>query len=303
MNRLFQHIFASAVAAFLLISASGTARAQYRMDFPGDDGTPSAEALPPIVEKTDAQLPLDLAFTRSDGTPVKLRDCFNHGRPVVLSLVYFSCPNLCGFTQTSLVEFVREAPHGIQLGKDYDILVVSIDADDTPKDAAAKRKKYLSLVPLPENQTGFTYLTGSGANIRALADAVGYPFRINPPGKGAVKIAHDTGIFVCTPGGRLSQTILGISYEPDLLHYRLLEASNGKIGSGLLNFALACGACYFDPKTGHYTQNPWFYAGTATGILSVFGVIGMLIMLFHGDSKRRRLAGDTPVDDSPPATP
>jgi len=165
---VIRHFVLLLASLFLLLASP--AKAQYRPDLPDNSEAAAPPPNRPIVEKPNAQIPLDLAFTKSDGAKIKLADIFNGQKPVILSLVYFSCPNLCGFTQTSLLEFVRKSPHGIQLGKDYDIVVVSIDPDDTPAEAATKRKNYLKLIPLPETQPGFIYLTGAEANIKALAD-------------------------------------------------------------------------------------------------------------------------------------
>jgi protein SCO1/2 len=299
----FYRLPVAAVACVLAAAASllpsTRVHAQYRPDFPIVEGTPTAVENKAIVEKPNAQIPLDLTFTRSDGTPVKLGDAFKQDKPVILSLVYFSCPNLCGFTQESLLEFVRTSPHGITLGKDYDILVVSIDHEDTSKDAALKRKNYLAKVPLPETQSGFTYLTGSKENIRKLADTVGFPFHFNPPNTDSDKIAHASGIFVCTPEGRLSQTILGVQYEPELLHFRLREASGGKIGGTLLGAALSCGAMWFNPNTGKYEHNPYFWAGTGTAILSILFVGTFLTFMWKGEKDRSKaLAAAENADSS-----
>ena len=79
----------------------------------------------------------------------------------------FSCPQLCGMNQEALVSAVKSGPRSLRLGQDYDILVVSIDPDDTPAAAAAKRENYLKMMSRPVSQEGFTYLTGTDENIRA----------------------------------------------------------------------------------------------------------------------------------------
>src|SRR5437667_3071938 len=47
-----------------------------------------------IEQKLDQQVPLDLVFRDEAGKTVKLGDYFG-SKPVVLSLVYYSCPQLC----------------------------------------------------------------------------------------------------------------------------------------------------------------------------------------------------------------
>ena len=291
-----------AAAALCVAGLAMPAAAQYREDI-----TPMGKAVkvpnPEITLKPNAEIPLDLSFTRSDGTAVKLGDLYKHGnKPVILSLVYFSCPNLCGLTQDHLIDAVKVGPRSLELGKDFEVVVVSIDPDDTPATAAEKRKHYLALMGRPENQAGFTYLTGTQENIQALADAVGYGYRRNPDDKNADaatgKFAHSAGIFVCTPYGRLSRTIEGIDFPTDQLHFALLQAADGKIGSGFLEqVELPCGAVRRGANG--YEANPWFWAGTAGGGASILFTAIFLGMLWRGEFKKRKHEGLPP----PGATP
>lgn len=280
---------AIAVAALALFAVTPRANAQYRDDLPSDAGPPVAVPNPGITDKTGTLLPLDATFTESDGKPVKLGDLFNHDRPVIVSLVYHSCPALCGFNQQALCDAILAGPRDLKFNRDYDIIIVSFDPDDTPAIAASKRAIYQAKIGRGPTDPGFIYLTGDASNIQRLADAVGFGFMRNPYPKGD-KFLHSTGIFVCTPEGRVSQTILGIQYEPDQLHYALVNASHGRLGGGLLAVALCCGAMHFDAKTGRYVQNPWFYAGTAGALLSIAFVAGFLGLMWRGEIKAARAA-------------
>ncbi len=283
---------AVALGCFGLVNG---AWAQYRMDVL-PEGAGQDISQPQIVEKPNAQLPLDADFVRSDGTAVKLGSVFDHGKPVIVSLVYFSCPNLCGFNQDALVEAVKDGPLNLSLGKDYDIVVVSIDSDDTPAEAAVKRGHYVDLMNRKPTEPGVTYLTGTDANIKELADAVGFGYRRVYHQDN--KYLHATGIFICTPEGKLSQTILGLSYPPDTLHYRLVEASNGHIGSGMLSLALCCGAMKFNTATGMYENNPYFWVGTGGGLLTIVLLGGFMFYLFRTDAKRTKLPPSLPTATS-----
>jgi protein SCO1 len=284
-----------AAVVLAVLAMGGAAWGQYRMDRE-ETGPTAAVPNPVVVERDNAQVPLDLEFTRWDGRNVKLGDVFNHGRPVVLALVYFSCPNLCGFVQDDLVNAIRSGPRSLKVGKDYDVVVVSIDPEDTPAMAAAKRGRYLTLAELPENEAGLIYLTGTEKNIRELANAVGFGYRQNfgvGANDPAGKYAHSAGIFVCTAGGRLSQTILGLGWPSDKLHYALTQAAGGKIGSGFLEtVALPCGAVRLGAHG--YESNPWFWAGTATAGASIVGVGIFLGVMWRGEWKRRGKAAGVP---------
>src|SRR5271156_1169267 len=95
-NNFLQRTVAPALAALALLAGGVVADAQYRADIV-TEGPEVAGTNPDIVARPNAQLPLDDArFIRSDGVKVKLKDVFRTGKPVILSLVYFSCPMLCG---------------------------------------------------------------------------------------------------------------------------------------------------------------------------------------------------------------
>ncbi len=299
-TQLLKRAAGTCLAVALLLGSAGLAVAQYREDLPPTGPLLPVEN-PTILEKTGTMLPLDAAFTRSDGQKVHLSDEFSDGKPVILSLVYYSCPSLCGFNQQALVDAVLSGPRNLKLGADYRIVVVSIDPDDTPADSAKKKELYQAKIGLGPTAPGFTYLTGTESNIQALADAVGFGFKRNPYPKGGDKFLHSTGIFVVTPEGRLSQTILGITYEPDTLHLALVDASHGKLGRGMLNLALCCGAMHFNPNTGRYENNPWFYAGTAGGLLTIACVGVFLAIMWRGEM-RGRPVGDTGEETDESAT-
>jgi protein SCO1 len=290
-------------AAFIaVLGMASTARAQYWSNRPGDAEAPAAPIPnPEIVDKANALIPQDLEFTRSDGKKVKLAELFNHGRPVVVSLVYFSCPSLCTFVQDDLVNAIRSGPKSLRCGKDYDVIIVSFDPDDTPEAAAGKRVRYLALTERPEAAAGLTYLTGTESNIRQLADTIGFGYRKNiglldkdPAGK----YAHSAGVFICTANGRVSQTLRGLGWPSDKLHYALLQASDGKIGSGFLEtVALPCGMVRLGSHG--YEQNPWFWAGTATAGASLVFMGILLGTLWRREWRRKKDSGSAKTAVTP----
>jgi len=281
--------------AALLLSCS-PAMAQFRAEGP-PAGPPVPIANPEVADKANAAIPQDLEFTRSDGQKVKLASLFNHGRPVILSLVYFSCPLLCNVVQDDLINAIRGGPRSLKVGKDYDVVVVSIDPDDTPAQARAKRSHYLALAERPESEPGLSYLTGAETSIRRLADTVGFGYRRNfgvANNDPAGKFAHSAGIFVCTANGRLAQTIRGINWPSDKLHYALLQAADGKIGSGFLEtVGLPCGAVRLGAHG--YESNPWFWAGTATGAATITFMAIFLGIMWRGEWKKQGNP-DTPAN-------
>ena len=88
-----------------------------------------------IDQHLNQQLPLDAPFVDETGKTVKLGDYFGK-HPAILSLVYYKCPMLCSEELNGLtgaLEMVKLTP-----GKDFQIVIVSIDPSETPAMAAAK---------------------------------------------------------------------------------------------------------------------------------------------------------------------
>ena len=115
-----------------------------------------------IEEHLGEKLPLDLPFVDQTGKTVQLGDLF-HGKPVVLSLVYFKCPMLCSLVLAGQSKVMREMDLG--LGKDYEAVTVSFDPHDTPRDAEVKQHNYLQSLGKPDQKTDWTFLTGQPDSI------------------------------------------------------------------------------------------------------------------------------------------
>ena len=116
----------------------------------------------------------------------------------------------------------------------------------------------------------------------------------------AGKFAHSAGIFVCTASGRLSQTILGVGWPTDKLHYALEQAADGKIGSGFLETVeLPCGAVRLGANG--YESNPWFWAGTATALATFVSMGVFLGVMWRGEWKRKQSGVDEAANVPPAA--
>jgi len=197
-----------------------------------------------IDQNLDAQVPLDLTFRDETGAPVRLGDCFR-GKPVVLSLVYYECPMLCGLIFDGLLKSLRVLP--LDVAEDFDIITVSFDPGETPQLAAAKKENCLRQYGRPGAAAGWRFLTGDEASIRALTDAVGFRYVYDPA---TDQYAHASSLMVLTPNGRIARYLYGIEYQPRDLKLSLVEAADGRIGSPVDQLLLLC--YHYDPTTGKY---------------------------------------------------
>lgn len=214
-------------------------------------------------EHPGGQIPLDLTFKDETGKTVKLGDYFG-SKPVVLSLVYFSCPMLCPMTLQGLADSLKQLRFDI--GKDYNVLTVSFDPHDTPKVAAQKRAIYLARYGRPKDNSGWHFLTGDQKEIHQLTEAVGFHYVYNPKKK---QFAHPTGVVVLTPKGKIGRYFFGIDYSPVDLRLGIVDASHGKVGGFVDQVLLLC--CTYNPQTGKYD-------GLAYNLMRGAGALTLLIM-------------------------
>jgi protein SCO1/2 len=197
-----------------------------------------------IDQNLNQQIPLDLTFRDETGKPVELRQYFGK-KPVVLSLVYFSCPMLCTMVEENLLQTLKQISFNI--GDQYNVLTVSFDPHDTPQMAAAKRDVYVGLYGRKDTKQGWHFLTGDEASIQALTKAVGFHYTYDAQ---TGQYAHATAIMVLTPQGKLARYFYGIQYPPGGVRLSLVEASQEKIGSPVDAILLFC--CAYNPATGKY---------------------------------------------------
>lgn len=199
-----------------------------------------------IEQKLNSRLPLETVFRDEEGHEVKLGQFFSGKRPVVLTLVYYECPMLCTQILNGLVRAARVLP--LLPGKDYDVVVISFDARETPKQAAEKKAVYLKAYGRPETASAWHFLTGSIASIKSVTQAVGFYYEWDVH---TATYAHASAVYVATPDGRLSKYFMGIEYSPKDLRLGLVDASSGKVGTLVDQVLLFC--YHFDPQSAKYT--------------------------------------------------
>jgi protein SCO1 len=244
-----------ALAAAALLAAAMSGLGQVAPNGMKTMGDPAEDHLPDILntvkidQRLGQQLPLDAQFRDETGKPVKLGDYFGKV-PVILSLVYYQCQILCMEDLNGLVgalEMVNLTP-----GKDFQIVIVSIDPAETPAIAAAKKAFYVKRYGRVDTQTGWHFLTGEQPAIKDLAQAVGFGYvRLPQPGGKPPLFAHASSIEVVTPEGRMAQYYLGVEYSPRDLRLGLVEASHNTIGTPVDNILTYC--YRYDPKLNRHS--------------------------------------------------
>ena len=217
-----------------------------------------------VEEHLAEKIPLDLQFVNENGDSVRLSEYFTPGRPVILTLAYYRCPMLCGLVLEGLRKGIM--PLAYKPGKDFQMVTVSINPEETYLLAAGKKKNVFAAFDKPVNPAGWAFLTGPGTHSKKLADAVGFKYYYMEDRK---EYAHPAVSFVLTGEGVISRYLYGIEYKESDLRLALLEASTGEIGTTLDRIILYC--YHYDPDAGGYV----LFAGN---LMRIGGVISVLIL-------------------------
>ena len=233
-----------------------------------------------VEEHLEAALPSTLPFVDEAGRPVTLGEYLTPGRPLILTLNYYRCPMLCTLELNALVEGLS----GLRwtVGREFDVVTVSIDPKEAPALARAKKQSYLSAYDRPEGAAGWHFLTGPKDSIEALAETVGFEYAYD---KETDQYAHAAVIVLVTPEGRVSRYLYGVRFEPKQLTLALTEASQGRIGSAWDRFLLYC--YHYDSRLGRYSLAAMklMRAGGIVTVLIFGTVLGSLWL-----KERRKLA-------------
>jgi len=224
-----------------------------------------------VDEKLNSPIPLDLTFLDENAQKVQLRDFFSEEKPVALTLNYYECPMLCTLQLNGLAEAIKDL--GFVPGKEFELVTVSINPEETPELARSKKQNYISYLGNPEASLGWHFLTGEEDNIRALADAVGFRYRYDPE---TGEFAHVAVVVVLTPQGIISRYLYGVQYEAKVLRLSLIEASRGEIGTPLDKIILYC--YRYDASAGRYTPIAMNIV-RLSGLITL-GVLGFLLGTF-----------------------
>ncbi len=228
-------------------------------------------------QNLNAQVPLNLSFVDDQGNPIQLANYFG-SKPVILTLNYYHCPNLCSLELDQLAQSMADLQW--TLGDQYEVVTISIDPRETTAQAAESKWEHLRAYARANTGPGWHFLTGDQASITRLTQAVGFHYVYDAKND---EYQHPTGVIVLTPQGKVSRYLYGTDFPVNDLRLALTEASNGKIGSPVEQILLYC--YHYDPVLGRYSL-----AATnlvqAGGILTVIVLGGFLFVMFRRDLKK-----------------
>lgn len=289
-------IFALLISPFVLFGAGGLAHAQ----IVGTSERPAVNRASvltkglAIEENLGEQLPLDASFKTSEGRAVKLGELFDGSGPVILNFAYHSCPVMCSTVLEQTIESLREQRWTV--GKEFSVVSISIDPRDTPESAAGKKKQAIEMYGRG-GAKGWTFLTGSEAEIERVARAAGFPYRWDPVDE---QYVHPGALIVVTPKGRIARYLIGIDYAQTDVRLGLIEAAEERTLDTVETLLLFC--YRYDHEARGYVLFAENFMRIG-GALVALSLLGALFLLWRREVRSRssRLADEcSPVGESSP---
>jgi protein SCO1/2 len=227
-----------------------------------------------IDQRLNSALPLGDHFSDESRNDVTLGQYFGK-RPAVMALVYFKCGMLCPQVLHGMAQALSKT--GFRAGHDYDVIVASIDPEDTTADSVEAKQRFLTTLGQTDAGGSVHFLTGTASSITDLAQATGFHYvRVPGPDGKMDQFAHSSVIMIATADGRMSKYLSGIEYQPRDVRLAVIQASNHKIGSFSDMVLLYC--CNYSPAQGRYTVAVLRVMSIAA-MGSLFALAGILYLL------------------------
>jgi protein SCO1/2 len=191
-----------------------------------------------IVHHLGRKIPLNLVFTNSDGKKVFLKDLVN--KPTVLDFCYYQCAGICTPLMLEISDVIGKVKY--EPGKDYNIISISIDQNETPEMAAGKKRAMIGMADRKIPDSSWVFLTGDSTSIYALTDAAGFEFKRSYGG-----FLHKGVLIFLDRSGKIVQ-YLDPGYEksgnfqilPSNFELAIKKAGNGEVTSTIEKVLQTC---------------------------------------------------------------
>ena len=225
-----------------------------------------------INEHLDEYLPSNISVIDINGDTVALSSIIKN-KPTVLNFVYYRCPGVCTPLMDGITEVVNLSD--MELGKDYQILTVSFDYNETHDLALKKRNNYSMIVEKEGMENGWLFFTADSSNVSKLTKATGFSYK-----KTGNDFIHTAGLILISPEGKITRYLNGTYFLPFEFKLAVIEASKGIPGptvNRILQF------CYsYDPAGQAYVLNITKVAG-----ILIITIAGLVLLVLTIKPKKR----------------
>jgi protein SCO1/2 len=218
-----------------------------------------------IDEQLGKIIPLDVTFVDENGNKVELKDLFT--KPTVLAFVYYNCPGICSPLMMELANTINKSD--LVLGVDYNIVCISMNNLETPKDASERKSVFFKVLDKQVPPESWRFLTGDSATIKKVADAAGFYFK-----RQGKDFLHTGAYIFVNKDGKICRYLFpsfsersGFGILPFDFKMAVLETSEGKVSPTMAKVLQLC--FRYDPEGKTY-------------VLSFTRIFGAIILLLAG---------------------
>jgi protein SCO1 len=228
-----------------------------------------------IYEKLDSYIPSDLQFTNDRGEIVQLSSIID--KPTVLSLVYYNCPGICSPLLDGVAQVIDRSD--MVLGKDYQVLTISFNWEETWQLGSEKKVNYLAQVKKEVDESSWIWMAGDSVNVTKLVESVGFGFQ-----KDGKDYIHAAAIMLLSPEGKITRYLYGTYFLPFDLKLAVVEAAQGKSGPTINKVLKYCFS--YDAEGKKYVFNITKVSAT---VILFFALTLFLYLVF---SRKKRIKRD-----------
>ncbi|MEO8233427.1 MAG: SCO family protein [Ignavibacteriota bacterium] len=218
-----------------------------------------------IDEQLGKTIPLQENFVDENGNQVLLKDLF--AKPTILSFVYYNCPGICSPLLMELSDIINKSD--LVLGVDYNIVSISMDQFETPKDAMIRKQTFLKVIDKDIPPESWRFLTGDSATIKRVTDAAGFYFK-----RQGKEFLHAGAFIFVDNKGKICRYLFpsfsersGFGILPFDFKMSVIETSEGKVTPTIAKVLQFC--FKYDPQGKTYVLN----------ITQIFGAITLLLVV------------------------
>jgi len=212
-----------------------------------------------ILERTGEILPRDVIITSEDSILVRFGDLID--RPTLLSFVYYECPGLCTPVMNGIAEIIQKSD--LQLGKDYQVITISVDYNEKPSLAKAKKASYLKTLHNLNARKYWQFYVADSFAIKTMTDAAGWEFK-----RSGNDFVHSAATILITPSRKISQYFYGTFILPMHFHLAVNDARAELTDASRMKDQKYC--YNFEPPTNQAYSTIVHSAGIGVLVLAAF---------------------------------
>lgn len=228
-----------------------------------------------ITQRLGESVPKDALVKDEAGKTIRFGDVLGK-RPVIFLPVFYECKTACPIITNNLLKTLSKAATQdvMIVGRDLDVVMLSIDPTETPEQAAARKAVIVKAFAKPGTEHGFRLLTGDLASIRKITDSVGFQYRYDTAKH---LISHPMGSAMLSPQGKIAKYTIGNNFPTKIAEEGLAVAARNEVGD-VADQSQMFGCLMLDPATTRnrpLIQNIMRVGGLATLLILIGSIISM----------------------------